>query len=230
MKFAFALAGVVAWLGAALLLTAAGTRAQTTGSINPGTDRTDTPAKNEPPPGGCMPIGVTASGEIVFPFLCKGFIEQHKAANQQPATGDLAGKPAAVDGPPKSEDKRATTEPEEVAPKAAAPAAEVAKEGQGPSPAPAAADEPRPAGDDKPEHADETRADETRAAKPADTAAAAAASSTPEAAGPGLAQKREPRKPREGSAGPPGCTRFRSYDPGHGTYVDYSGRRQACRS
>ena len=172
-----------------------------------------------------MPIGVTASGEIVFPFLCKGFIEQHKAADQKPAaTGDLIGKPAAVDGPPKSEDKRAATEPEPVAPKPAAPAADIAKEEQGPSPTPAAADERQPAGDDKPEHADETRA-----AKPADTAAAAT-SSTPEPAGPAPVPRRAPSKPREGSAGPPGCARFRSYDPGSGTYVDYSGRRQACRS
>jgi hypothetical protein len=228
MKFPLVLAGVVAGLGAALLLVVAGleARAQTTGSIKPGSDRTDTPAKDEPPPGGCMPIGVTASGEVVFPFLCKGFIEQHKAANEKPAaSGDVAGKPAVGDGPPNSDDKRAATPPGEVAPKAAAPAAEVAKEGQGPSPTPAASDERRPAGDDQPEHAEETRA-----AKPADTAAAAAASSTSEPAGPAPLPKREPRKPREGSAGPPGCTRFRSYDPGSGTYVDYSGRRQACRS
>jgi BA14K-like protein len=223
MKFPLVLAGVVAGLGAALLLTATAARAQTTGSINPSADRTDTSAKDEPPSGGCMPIGVTASGEVVFPFLCKGFIEQHKVANQKPAAADdVAGGPAAADGPPKSEDKRAAIQPEEVAPKAAAPAPEVAKEGQGPSPTSAATDERRPAGDDKPEHADETRA-----AKPADTAAAAA-SPTPEPAGP--APSPQPSKPREGRAGPPGCTRFRSYDASSGTYRDFSGRRQACRS
>jgi hypothetical protein len=227
MKFPLVLAGVVAGLGAALLLPATVAHAQTTGSINPGTDRADTPAKDEPPPGGCMPIGVTASGEVVFPFLCKGFIEQqqHKAANQRPAaTDDMAGRPAAADGPPKSEDKRAATRPDEVAPKAAVPPAEVAKAGQGPSPTPVAPDERRPAGDDKPEHVDETRA-----AKPADTpAAAAAASSTLEPAGP--APSPQPGKPREGRAGPPGCTRFRSYEASSGTYRDFSGRRQACRS
>ncbi len=35
---------------------------------------------DETPPGGCLPIGVTSSGEVVFPFLCKGFLERSKGA------------------------------------------------------------------------------------------------------------------------------------------------------
>jgi len=34
----------------------------------------------EPPPGGCLPIGVTASGEVVFPLLCKDFLEKNRGA------------------------------------------------------------------------------------------------------------------------------------------------------
>ena len=190
------LAGVLAWLGAVLLLTAAGdpARAQATGAINPG-ERPEPAAKDEPPPGGCMPIGVTASGEVVFPFLCKGFIEQHKSADQKPAA---------------------------------------AEEGQ----KPAAAEQRRAAETDKPAKA-ETSADDKSAAKQseADSSTTATITAAPEPAAP--APSPEPIKPREGRtgpparegrAGPPGCTRFRSYDASSGTYVDYSGRRQACRS
>src|SRR5438477_9006656 len=61
--------------------------AQTTGAAN-SNETPAIPAKEEPPPGGCMPIGVTASGEIVFPFLCKNFIEQYRVANEKPPAVD----------------------------------------------------------------------------------------------------------------------------------------------
>jgi hypothetical protein len=32
----------------------------------------------EVPPGGCMPIGVTAQGEFVFPMQCQGLLEQNR--------------------------------------------------------------------------------------------------------------------------------------------------------
>lgn len=35
---------------------------------------------DETPPGGCLPIGVTSSGEVVFPFLCKGVLDRNKGA------------------------------------------------------------------------------------------------------------------------------------------------------
>ena len=51
--------------------------------------------RTEVPPGGCMPLGVTASGEIVFPFQCKEFIEQHRGADpEQPRAAEQA--PAVV--------------------------------------------------------------------------------------------------------------------------------------
>jgi len=54
-----------------LALTAiAGTAfAQTMGSVESTSEQQ--PDKDGVPPGGCMPIGLTASGEIVFPFACK---------------------------------------------------------------------------------------------------------------------------------------------------------------
>ncbi len=77
----------VQW-GAVLLLAVlcSAAAAQITGSTN-SSDRTSTKATEEPPPGGCTPIGVTASGEIVFPFLCKDFLEQFKTSDSKPAGG-----------------------------------------------------------------------------------------------------------------------------------------------
>ena len=61
--------------------------AQITGTVNPSA----VPA--ETPDGGCKPIGLTASGEAVFPFQCKEFIERQKAANQKNAAEPRRTKP-----------------------------------------------------------------------------------------------------------------------------------------
>jgi hypothetical protein len=61
---------------------------QTTGTVNPSPAPAEPSVKeDEPPPGGCMPIGLTVSGEMVFPIQCKEFIERHrgKAVEQKPA-------------------------------------------------------------------------------------------------------------------------------------------------
>jgi hypothetical protein len=64
--------------------------------------------KKEIPPGGCMPIGLTASGQIVFPIQCRELIEQQreKAVEQKPAGEE---KPVGV------EEKSATKQSEDVA-------------------------------------------------------------------------------------------------------------------
>jgi hypothetical protein len=70
--------------------------AQTTGTINPSTAPEEPSVlKEDVPPGGCMPIGLTASGEIVFPIQCTGIIERErgKAVERKPAV--VAEKPAA---------------------------------------------------------------------------------------------------------------------------------------
>src|SRR5271154_685120 len=81
---------IVTLLGSAAL-------AQTTGAVAPKPDAAAASATQQPPPGGCMPIGVTVSGQIVFAFQCKDFIEQQKAANQDPAAAD---KPATAEEKP----------------------------------------------------------------------------------------------------------------------------------
>jgi hypothetical protein len=97
-----------------LALTAiAGTAfAQTMGSVESTSEQQ--PDKDGVPPGGCMPIGLTASGEIVFPFACKALIERQRGAVD-------ALKPAARDEGPLPTEKRET--PPVAAPaQAAAPA------------------------------------------------------------------------------------------------------------
>src|SRR5216684_3857681 len=97
--------------------------AQTTGAVNPSAAPAQPSANADVPPGGCMPIGLTTSGEIVFPIECKEFIEQHRgkdveqnssAAVEQNSSAAVEQKPAAV------EDKPADKQSEAVAP--AAPA------------------------------------------------------------------------------------------------------------
>lgn len=82
---------IVTVLGSAAL-------AQTTGAVAPKPDAAAASATPQPPPGGCMPIGVTVSGQIVFAFQCKDFLEQQKAANQDPAAA--ADKPATAEEKP----------------------------------------------------------------------------------------------------------------------------------
>src|SRR5216684_1433607 len=89
--------------------------AQTTGAVNPSAAPAQPSANADVPPGGCMPIGLTTSGEIVFPIECKEFIEQHRGKDvEQNSSAAVEEKPAAV------EDKPADKQSEAVAP--AAPA------------------------------------------------------------------------------------------------------------
>ena len=64
------------WLLAFLLSVMSGAAlAETTGAVNPSSTPAQPSANEDVPPGGCMPIGLTSSGEIVFPIQCKEFIE-----------------------------------------------------------------------------------------------------------------------------------------------------------
>jgi BA14K-like protein len=85
---AFALALLLSVMSGAAL-------AQITGTVNPSPAPAEPSAKEDVPPGGCMPIGLTASGEIVFPIQCREFIERQrgKAVEQNPAA--VEEKPAA---------------------------------------------------------------------------------------------------------------------------------------
>jgi hypothetical protein len=85
---AFALALLLSVMSGSVL-------AQTTGTVNPSATPAESPGKDDVPPGGCMPIGMTASGEMVFPIQCKAIIERErgKAVEQSPSA--IEQKPAA---------------------------------------------------------------------------------------------------------------------------------------
>ena len=87
---AFALALLLSVMSGAAL-------AQTTGTVNPSPTQAEPSTKGDVPPGGCMPIGLTASGEIVFPIQCRELIERQrgKAVEQKPAA--VEEKPVAVE-------------------------------------------------------------------------------------------------------------------------------------
>ena len=88
--------------------------AQTTGTVNPKPAPAEPSVNEDVPPGGCMPIGLTVSGEIVFPIQCKEFIERArgKAVEQKPAA---------------TEEKAAAKQSERVAPENSKPAIKPAK-------------------------------------------------------------------------------------------------------
>jgi hypothetical protein len=82
----------------ALLVSVMGSaaHAQTTGAVNPSAAPAQPSGNADVPPGGCMPIGMTTSGEIVFPIECKEFIEQHRGKDVEQTPAAVEQKPAAA--------------------------------------------------------------------------------------------------------------------------------------
>jgi len=93
---------------------------QTIGSENPRTAPAGPPA----PDADCLPIGLTASGEIVFPFQCKDFIERQKNANQKSAAEGNQKPTAADKKADAAEEKTAAKQQETVVPENSRPATE----------------------------------------------------------------------------------------------------------
>lgn len=174
-----------------------------------------------PPPGGCTPIGVTVSGEIVFPMTCKDFIERHKAADRassaaetKPATAEASKAPTAVEA-----SKALTTGEASNAPAAV----EASKAPTAPESGKADEKDAKPAA---------TKASVDEAVQPGAKQAAIApaiADSVKSSAEPATTAALSKRT-RAGNrvAGSPGCTRFRTYDAASGTYRDYGGHRRSC--
>lgn len=67
--------------------------AQTTGTVDPSTAPAE-PLKDTVPQGGCMPIGMTVSGEMVFPIQCKDLIERERGKPAERKPTAAAEKPA----------------------------------------------------------------------------------------------------------------------------------------
>jgi hypothetical protein len=88
--------------------------AQTTGTIDPSATPAGSSAKEDLPPGSCMPIGMTASGEMVFPIQCKELIERNrgKIGEQNPAAVEET-KPAQHSETPAPESSKPAIKPVE---------------------------------------------------------------------------------------------------------------------
>jgi hypothetical protein len=176
---------------------------QTVGSKNPGTAPAEPPA----PAADCLPIGLTVSGEIVFPFQCKDFIERQKNANPKNAAEGNP-KPTGADHKrDAAEEKTAAKQSPET--EAIAEVKPVTAERK-----PAVA-EGRPAA-----------VEEKTAAKQQGTVVPENGKPATETVGSVPLPKREARERR---IGPPGCTHFRSYNPASGTYETYDRQRHQCR-
>jgi hypothetical protein len=209
------------------------------------------PSKEEPPPGGCMPIGVTASGEVVFPFLCRNFIEQHRAANEQPPALDKPvahpaaempaspQKPVAAETPPAAEKTAATEDARRKAADADGKNAEsVAAEKPASAQKPAVAETPpvaekAAAAEDNPKAPDAERKNvaegkstgSVAAAEHKDTATNPSDATADELSTAAVPAKRAEKK-KKGSLD---CKSFRSYDAASSSYRDYSGHVRPCR-
>ena len=184
-----------------LTVTGGAALAQTTGTVNPGPAPAEPAAKADVPLGGCMPIGLTASGEIVFPIQCKEFIDRERSkAAVEPTPRAAEGKPALAD------DKPAAAEPKpamvEQRPADAEPKPAVAEE----KPAPRQLEAVAPPQDAA-----------SAIGKPADKPVEAAA-----------APKRVHREVGKRASRSDGCSHFRTYDAASGSYRGYDGRRHPC--
>jgi hypothetical protein len=195
-----------------LTVTGGAALAQTTGTVNPGPAPAEPAAKADVPLGGCMPIGLTASGEIVFPIQCKEFIdrERGKAAVEQtpraaPALAD--DKPAVAEQKPAvAGEKPATAEPK-----------------------PALVEE-RPAdAEQKPAVVEEKPVPrQLEAVAPPQDAAPAIGKPTDKPVEAAAKPKRVNREAGKRASRSDGCSHFRTYDAASGSYRGYDGRRHPC--
>jgi len=204
--------------------------AQTSSPANPGAVPAESSAKegNMPPPGGCKPIGLTVSGEVVFPLECKEFIERHRAMDPKPAAADA--KPASLETKPAAAEAKPAAPPEKPAVAEEKPAAVPEKPAVTEDKSPVAKDKPAMA-EDKPALVEEkpTTADAKAAVKPSDDAAPDNGSTGTTPADMVPSPKRADRRQREHTAGAPGCTHFRSYNAASGTYRSFDGQIRPCR-
>lgn len=205
-------------------------------------------AKDTGPFGGCEPLGMTASGELVFPLECKRVL--HKTTETPVAADDKAGAasetPAAAEAKPVDvkaaapEDKPAAT-PEKAAIEEKPAAVEIksaaAETKPEVKPAEASAASNKPAAADKASHAAQDKAAEKAALKKpgrhAARAAALAASGSKQIAmvkpaQPAAAPSHADRVAVQ-TAGMPACVHYRSYNPASKSYLGFDGHMYACR-
>ena len=218
-----------ALLSSLVMLTSAAALAQSTDAATP-------PAPAQPlvqdDASGCEPIGLTASGEVVFPFRCKDLVERQRAAVTKPADP----KPAVVSAVPEkaheTQEKRHETSQQKSAPHPAGAAAKPAVLHPA-NLAPAAA---KPAAQSvDADHLPKIVEAKTADAKTADAKPVAAKTAESKALERKTAEttKGIPQvagAARERGVGPPGCTLFQSYNAVSATYLGFDGQRHPCRA
>ena len=194
--------------------------AQTTGALDPSPAPAKPSVSEDVPPGGCMPIGLTAAGEIVFPIQCRALIERARgnAVEQKPAaaggkSATVEEKPAALEQKPAAVEEPAAAEQK--------PAAVEAKPTIGEA-RPGTVEEKPAAAEEKP-----AAAEEKTAAKQSDDVA-------PEDSKPANQSLETVPLPKHGerrqrAASGESCTRYRTYDAASGTYRGFDGRTRPCR-
>jgi hypothetical protein len=202
-----------------------------------------------PPPGGCTPIGVTVSGEIVFPMTCKDFIERHKAADRaataaetKPATAEASKAPEVIEAakaPAASEVSKAPTAVEtgtalttgEASRAAATAELSVAPAAVEASKATSAPDSAKSSdeNDAKPAPINAQADDPVRPETKQAAAAPEGADLAKPSADPATTAAVEKRsRARNRLAGGPDCTRYRTYNAANRTYRDFGGNRRSC--
>lgn len=196
-------------------------------------------SQDGPPLGGCNPVGITASGEIVFPMTCKEFIERYKAADRnstasqtKPADADASKAPDAVEASKAPATVEASKAPDAVETSKAPATADASKAPDvveaGKEPITAGANNKAPTmakSDEKDAKPAEARAAADQATMPATKQAAAVPASIEPDTTAGVSKRTRAGKRLAGS---PGCTRFRTYDAASRTYRDFGGQRRSC--
>jgi hypothetical protein len=230
-----------------MMLTGAAARAQ---SADPAT----APSAQDEATRGCEPIGLTASGEIVFPFRCKDTVErQHAAATKpsEPKPAVAAAAPAVqekLQAKPQAQPVAAAAKTTAVHPVHTANAKPVAIHPAGPAPKaakPAVQPVDTVHSPKNPDKNLEKTADARTTGKTTDrttekTAEAKATEAKTDEAKSAESKSAE-TKPVEttksipqvaGKAhartGPPGCTQFQSYNAVSATYLGFDGQRHPC--
>jgi hypothetical protein len=222
--------GMKRLLALLLSLMSSAALAQTTGALDPSAAPAKPAVNEDVPPGGCMPIGLTAAGEIVFPIQCRALIERARGNSVEQKPAAVEGKSATVEEKPAAleprpavmEEKAAAKDEQKPASVEAKPTVVEAK----PSVVevkPAAVEEKPAAVEAKPAAAEE----KTAAKQPDDLVPEDSNSANKPLENVPL-PKRGERQPRQRAASGDSCTHFRTYDAASGTYRGFDGRTRPC--
>jgi hypothetical protein len=234
-----------------VMLTGAAARAQSADPATPPPAPAQ-PSVQDEATGSCEPIGLTASGEIVFPFRCKEKVERQHAAAPKPADPKpavaaaapalqeklqakpqaqpvaAAAKMTAVHPAHTANPKPVAIHPAGAAPKAAKPAVQPVDAAHAPKNLEKSVEKTAEAKTAEAKTAEaktaEAKTDEGKTAETKSTEAKSTETKSAETTKsiPQVAGKAHERM------GPPGCTQFQSYNAVSATYLGFDGQRHPC--